>query len=151
MRILSSVVFLVLSMIAALHVYWGLGGLWPGSDVRSLIDTVVGDPRLEVMPPTGLTLVVAGLIFASGVFAQLAARRSRGLFGYFVSAAIVVITLVFLARGASGYLLPHSIRTQMSEPFATYDRLFYAPLCLILGVAFAVLLYNRVRRGSGSA
>lgn len=146
MRVVSASVFVLLTVIAAIHVYWGLGGLWPGTDVRTLIDTVVGDPRLDVMPSREITFAVAGLIFASGVFALLAHAPAAGLMRLFTKTAIAVIATVFIARGISGYALPNAIRSQMSEPFATFDRLYYSPLCLVLGAAFVALFFIKPHR-----
>lgn len=143
MQVLAKLVFIGLSLIAALHVYWGFGGLWPADDVRSLIDTVVGDPRMTQMPSTALTLVVAALIFASGVFALAAQARASRIVRLFVKAAVATIALVFVGRGVSGYALPEDIRSRLSEPFATYDQLFYSPLCLVLGAAFVALFFAR--------
>lgn len=143
MQVLAKLVFIGLSLIAALHVYWGFGGLWPADDVRSLIDTVVGDPRMTQMPSTALTLVVAALIFASGVFALAAQARASRIVRLFVKAAVATIALVFVGRGVSGYALPEDIRARLSEPFATYDQLFYSPLCLVLGAAFVALFFAR--------
>jgi di/tricarboxylate transporter len=143
MRVLATLVFIVLSLIAALHVYWGFGGLWPAADTRSLIDTVVGDPRMRQMPSTAITLVVAALIFASGVFALAAQARASRIVRLFIKAAIATIALVFVGRGVSGYALPEDIRSRLSEPFASYDQLFYSPLCLVLGAAFVALFFAR--------
>lgn len=145
MKTVAILVFGVLTVIAALHAYWGLGGLWPGNDVRSLIDTVIGDPRMNAMPPAWMTFVVTGLIFLSGVFALLSTVRAPRLIRLFVKAAIAFIALIFLARGVSGYALPAAIRAGLSEPFASYDQLYYSPLCLILGMAFVALFFARPR------
>ena len=146
-RILATSAFIVLSLIAALHVYWGFGGLWPSGDTRSLIDTVIGDPRMTQMPSTAMTLVVAALIFANGVFALAANARAPRLVRLFIKTAIATIALVFVARGVAGYALPESIRARMSEPFATFDQLLYSPLCLVLGAAFVVLFFARPNIG----
>lgn len=143
MKFVSRTVFVVLAVIAALHVYWGFGGLWPAADLRSLIDTVIGDPRMTEMPSRSLTLVIAGLIFAAGAFALTANLQAPRLFRVFFKIAIATIAIVFVVRGVSGYVLPESVRARLSEPFATYDQLYYAPLCLLLGAAFIALFFAR--------
>jgi di/tricarboxylate transporter len=140
---LATLVFIVLSLIAALHVYRGFGGLWPAADTRSLIDTAVGDPRMRQMPSTAITLVVAALIFASGVFALAAQARASRIVRLFIKAAITTTALVFVGRGVSGCALREDIRSRLSNPFATYDQLFYSPLCLVLGAAFLALFFAR--------
>lgn len=151
MRLVSVSVFLVLSLIAALHVYWGAGGLWPGDDVRSLIDAVIGDPRFEAMPPARMIYIVAALIFSCGVFALIATSRVAGPLRFIAKSAVAVISAVFVMRGASGYFLPEAVRAQLTEPFATYDRIFYSPLCLVLGAAFFILFFARAQSQSTEA
>jgi hypothetical protein len=146
MRMLATSVFCVLAVIAGVHVYWGLGGLWPADDTRTLIDTVVGDSRMTQMPSTSLTLAVAGLIFASGLFALSAPAPAHPLLRLFIKSAIGVIAVIFVARGVSGYALPEEIRSRMSEPFATNDQLYYSPLCLLLGAGFIALFFAKPRR-----
>ena len=55
-----------------------------------------------------------------------------------------VATLVFAGRGIAGYVPVWRARFPR-EPFATYDRRYYSPLCLILAAAFAALLFNGTR------
>ncbi|WP_163602926.1 DUF3995 domain-containing protein, partial [Klebsiella pneumoniae] len=64
-------VFIVLTIVAALHLYWGFGGLWPARDQLSLARTVVGSKGISAMPSRGVTVVVAALIFTAGVLAPM--------------------------------------------------------------------------------
>jgi glycerol uptake facilitator-like aquaporin len=146
MTLLARVVFVILTAIAALHAYWAFGGLWPGSDTRSLIDTVIGDPRLNALPPAWMFAIVITLIFMSGVFAVAAVRKTEGLARFFVKTGVAVIAFVFLARGVAGYAMSKSMSDRLSEPFATYDQLLYSPLCLVLGAAFVTLFFARGAR-----
>lgn len=145
MRILASATFAALTAIAALHIYWGLGGLWPASSTQELIATVIGAPGMTRMPPLDLTSIVAGMIFASGVFALASRLRSAGLVRWFIRIALAVITLVILGRAVAGFIAP-ARAIVLSEPFAALDRLFYSPLCLAFAVAFALLLVSMPTR-----
>lgn len=58
-RIIGWALFCTLSLIAVIHVYWAMGGLWPAQTVEGLIHTVIGDPRFERMPPAWMTIAVA--------------------------------------------------------------------------------------------
>ncbi len=143
MKALALTVFAVLAAISALHAYWAFGGLWPAGDERRLVATVIGAPGRAHMPPAWMTLTVAALILAGGLFAL----ASQGMIAmgprWFVRCAVIVLTFVFMARGAAGYLLPGGVG--QTEPFATLDRLYYSPLCLGLGAGFAVLLVFMTR------
>jgi hypothetical protein len=50
-----------------------------------------------------------------------------------------LIGAVFLVRGVLSFR-PFWRRMTPQEPFATYDRRYYGPLCLALSAAFFVLL-----------
>ena len=137
---LALVLFSVLSMVAALHAYWALGGLWPGNDSRQLADTVIGDRNHRGMPPTALTLLVAALIFAAGALPVLhLTGLPFGLPGWLTRVGLWVLVLVFLGRGAVTYVL-RAQAAAMAKPFATLNRRYYSPLCLVLGFGFFVVV-----------
>ncbi|WP_417492682.1 DUF3995 domain-containing protein [Maricaulis sp.] len=129
-------VFITLSLIAALHAYWGAGGLWPAATEADLVRTVIGISRSPTMPASATTFVVALLIFAAAGFAFV-----RGVLGFdsliFTRIPLAVIALVMLARGIYAYMPgPFSRAT---EPFATLNAAYFSPLVLILGLACAWL------------
>jgi hypothetical protein len=131
---------LLLLSLAALHVYWGRGGLWPAEDEYSLARQVVGAPGIQTMPsPAACYAVGALLLFAGlwplttvGILPALFPAELMVLAGYGLAA-------IFLARGAGAYL--DSFRQFFpEEPFASLDRRLYGPLCLFIGTGFAFLI-----------
>ncbi|RXT52603.1 hypothetical protein B6S44_17700 [Bosea sp. Tri-44] len=131
---------LLLAVIAGLHAYWGRGGLWPAVSEQELIATVIGNARAKRMPSPGLCLLVALAIAVTAVWPLLligtpgtAALRPLLLLGGFA------IMAVFLLRGVAGFL-PAWRRLHPREPFASYDRRYYSPLCLLIAAGYAVLL-----------
>lgn len=136
MMIVGVLLTAILAAIAAVHVYWAAGGLWPGRTERELIDTVVGDPRLAHMPPAWLTALVAFLLAGLALWPLILAPLAVRIVGLETTRwATLAAATVFLLRGVGGYLagwaVPHS-----SEPFATYDRWYYSPLCILLGLGY---------------
>jgi len=131
--------FAVLAATSALHVYWALGGLWPGRSYQHLVDTVIGGVGRRHMPPAALTLLVAALIFAAGAWPVLHLMGAlTRLPGWVASAGLWMLVLVFTGRGLVTYVL-RARAAAMSEPFATLNRRYYSPLCLVLGVGFLVV------------
>ncbi len=133
----------VLTLIAGLHVYWGIGGVWPGTDEASLARSVTGFRGAKQMPSPAASLAVAACL----VLAALWPSALAGLFATpFAPAGLVagavMLSLIFLARGTAGYL-PAWRRLTPEEPFATNDRRYFSPLCLALGAGFLVLAYER--------
>lgn len=136
----ASAICLVLSVISALHAYWAYGGLWPGRDEASLVKSVIGAPGLETMPPTGLTMAVALLIFIAGLLPPMfVSGVPSGLPANLVWTGMVVLATIFLVRGSLAFL-PIFRRRHPQEPFATLDRHIYGPLCLLIGAAYVIVL-----------
>jgi hypothetical protein len=134
MTLIAIVIAPVLASVAAIHFYWALGGLWPGHDPRSLAAAVIGDPRLDRLPPARVTYAVAtalALAAAWPVVAPMLPWPALARLGSLLLAA------VFLARGVAGYA-PFFQRRHRLQPFAKLNSRFYSPLCLVLG---AGLLY----------
>jgi hypothetical protein len=137
----------ILAATAALHLYWAAGGLWPGRSPRQLVDTVIGNPRRNKMPPVWLSALVGIALAGAALLPLLIAPLFWNVFIPFsyslfvlwrAMAAAFLVALVFLARGIAGYL-PFWRRLHPAEPFATLDVILYSPLCLLLGLAFLFL------------
>lgn len=135
MIIVAVLVSLTLLGIAALHAWWGLGGVWPADDETTLVRTVVGDGRTR-MPPPWQCYAVALLLVPVAVWPWLILALPTD---YIVVAIGYVITGAFVLRGLA--VASHRWRAQFpDQPFATWDRRVYGPLCFTIGVCFAVLL-----------
>jgi Protein of unknown function (DUF3995) len=143
MMLIASALAFMLWLIAGIHIYWGLGGYWPGSNERSLARTVVGAPDIMQMPPPAACFTVAVLLVALGVWPLV----QVGLLPIPVPAWLQFVAgigaiVVFLGRGIASYI-PAFRRLAPEQPFATLDVRFYAPLCFALGIGFVVLVMNR--------
>ena len=121
--------------IAALHVYWGLGGTWPERNAADLARAVVGDGRTRMPPPwTCFGVALLLLIVAVWPWAMLARPHSQPLL-----VVGIVAGAIFFVRGSAGYS-PRWRARFSTEPFATRDMQFYSPLCLLLAVGIVALL-----------
>jgi len=140
--LLAIILFSVLAFIAAVHFYWAFGGIWPGKDETSLARTVVGEKDITQMPSMSLGLLVAALILAASLWPMM--WRSLVPFALLqdlVWLGMIVLSIVFLGRGIAGYL-PFFKKHFCEQPFARLNRLYFSPLCLIIGTGFVVLLLN---------
>jgi len=142
MTLVAAALFTVLVALSVLHVYWAVGGVWPGSDEASCARTVIGFPGVDRMPSPASALAVAGLL---GIAAVLAAMLSGALVlspaARILPVAGVAASIVFIARGLAGYT-PAWRRLTPELPFARLDRRYYSPLCLAIGGGFAFLVLN---------
>lgn len=129
----------VLYLLTSLHVYWGLGGVWPGTDQASCARTVAGFRGIDAMPTPFASFAVAACLLVAtlwplalvGVFATPFPRQG-------LAASALMIALIFLGRGIAGFT-PAWRRLTPEMPFARLDRQFYSPLCLAIGFGFAFL------------
>lgn len=117
----------------------GAPAAWPGTDEKSCARTIAGFRGIRRMPGPLQCFVVAALLLALAYLAlSLAGYGVNLLPAGLVLVAGAAAALVFLARGAMGYL-PAWRRLTPEMPFARYDRRYYSPLCLALGTGFAFL------------
>jgi hypothetical protein len=116
MTTMAVIVFLALAAIAAAHVAWGFGANWPAANRDDLFHLVIGATNGVVRLPV-----------------PEAAATALG----------VMVALVFAGRGIAPYTSAWRRRFS-KEPFASMDRSWYGPFCLLLAVCFAILVIKRV-------
>ena len=134
--LLSTVVW----VIAVLHASWGLGNHWPAASRAQLAKSAVGTPGIVRMPSPSQCFAVAAILtgvaswplFATGLLAEAWPRWLTLLAGAGIAA-------VFLGRGVAGFTSAWRSRFP-EQPFATYDRRYYSPLCLVLGAGYLAIL-----------
>lgn len=144
MMLLGWVAALLLAALAGLHVYWGTGGVWPGTDPKSCARAVAGFKGIERMPPPASAFAVAATLAAVALIAlTLGGAIDPLLPGLFVSLAGLGAAAIFLGRGIAGFT-PAWRRLTPEMPFARNDRLFFSPLCLTIGAALIILSWQRI-------
>jgi hypothetical protein len=143
MIVLAFALSAVLLLVTTLHVYWGIGGIWPGTDQTSCAHAVVGFRGVDQMPlPFSCFAVAACLALATlwplalmDVFATPFPKAG-------LAATAVLLGLVFFGRGIAGFT-PWWRRLAPEQPFATNDIRYFSPLCLAIGAGFVVLAIAR--------
>jgi hypothetical protein len=125
MTLLAGLVALALAAIAALHVYWAAGGLWPGRTRRELADKIIGP---VAMPAVGPCLVVAAALL---VAAGLVATRTPLAWG---------VAVVLGLRGAFGFVESRVRPSVLTTRYHFLSTRFYSPLCLALAGATLLTL-----------
>ena len=124
-----------LSAIGAVHFYWATGGRIGWS---AAIPEAGGKPLFQ--PGRAATALVALLLFALAALA-LWCDGVIALPLPFVIAqwATPLAALVFFARAIGDFKYAGWSKRVRGSRFARLDDVFYAPLCLMLGICFAVL------------
>lgn len=142
----------ILISIAALHLYWGLGGFWPGRDEATLVDMVIGAPAGTPIPPLWACLIVVACLLVPAVSALIVSTGfDRGLprlIKWIPTTALWCSAFVFLARGLVTYFTPIFLGGKKTA-FYQLNLAYYSPFCLLLGAGLISvwILRNRVQTG----
>jgi hypothetical protein len=127
----------VLFLLSAIHLYWGLGGRWPGHDEASMVEHVVGRTRGMKAPSLVASAVVA-LALAVGGGLILATIFPPTPFEPWLKAARWALLAVFAGRGVATYILP-VFRYAEGTPFWRLNRRAYGPLCLAMALGICAV------------
>ncbi|MEM1190413.1 MAG: DUF3995 domain-containing protein [Pseudomonadota bacterium] len=140
MQMLAICVSSILVAIAFAHALWGLRIWWPVRDELALARTVVGAPRIDRMPSCSacLTVTLALLVVSVLNLVLGGVISTPWLPDTLVAIAGYGAAVVFLLRGFVGYL-PFWARITPEQPFRTYDKWAYSPLCILLGLGILAL------------
>ena len=131
--VVSIMLAILFFMLAALHVYWSLGGNW-GKDVV----IPVKQNQQKIMSPGALsTLIVATCFLLFGFFILIKGRLINIIVpAIFIESGTWIIALVFLARAFGKFKYVGFFKEVKHTKFGKYDTNFYSPL----SVAIALLL-----------
>ena len=132
---LAIILTVVLTAIAALHAYWGFGGVWPGSDAADCARRIGGFRGARSMPGPAACFAVAAALAIAALIPIFLTRQ----LGMLALLAGVGVALVFLGRGVAGFT-PAWRRLTPEQPFATLDVRYYSPVCLAIGAGFVALI-----------
>jgi len=137
---ISVALSICLMVISALHALWALGSPWPMKSGQELVNAVVGAENRIDMPPKWQSALVALLLLAAAMWPHV---MEKTLVIPFLPPMLIALggwtlTAVFIGRGLIG-LTPWFHKLLPEEPFRTYNRNCYSPLCIVIGAGFLVL------------
>jgi len=139
-RLVCALVFAaVLLFLAALHVYWALGGDW-GNSVT--VPTIAG--RRTINPTRLATYVVAFLLVAGTVIICGQAHLfATGRYSALFRLGSWCLCGVFLLRTMGNFKTFGIFKTVDGTAFAYWDTRLYSPLCFVLAVLASVVASRR--------
>ena len=121
--------------VAVIHVVWGFGSHWPEASEEALARSVVGDGRRRMAHSWQCCLVALVLAVMALWPWYVLGRIAEPA----VLAGTYMIAGIFVARGIAGF--SHRWKAHFTvEPFATRNRRYYSPYCLLLGVGYIALV-----------
>lgn len=137
MSMIGAALIVVLIALGALHLYWGLGGRWPGHDEESLLLRVSGAKSGRMYGLVACALVALALSLAASVVFVGQGPVEGILAAVFVYGGYAVLIAVFGLRGLAAYITP-AFAYARGTPFYDLNRRYYAPLCLLIALGLAV-------------
>ncbi|VAW16879.1 hypothetical protein MNBD_ALPHA12-584 [hydrothermal vent metagenome] len=137
---IASLTFIPILAIALVHLLWAFGFTYPAKTEAALAKTVLGYKGVTRMQPRMVSLGMAFAILAAGIWGLELTDPAPDII---LSAGGIVLGLVFLWRGVIGYT---SWWRQLTpeEPFATFDKKLYSPLCLGISLGYFTLTALRI-------
>ena len=137
MSFIGGALIVVLSALAALHLYWGLAGFWPGTDARSLTQRVAGTNGARASQLGPCVMVATALLAAAAIVLLGQGGVPEGFLALVIYGGYATLILVFGLRGLAPYVTP-AFNYARETPFFALNRLYYAPLCLIMAAGLIV-------------
>lgn len=137
---LASLIFIPLLAISMVHFMWAFGSTWPVTDPQTLARTVIGTKDVRRMPSRFLTALVAIAVLIAGIWALTMTDPAENAVLTWGGAGLA---LVFIGRGIAGFTPAWRARVP-EEPFATFDKKVYSPVCLAIGAGFITLVFWRL-------
>ena len=137
--IASFYIFIIMSIIAKIHVYWMKGGLWPGKNTQDLVDKVIG--KGNTFPSTLQCLFVTIVFITMGLFPLMVyLQMDIGLSSEAIKYVYLFFALIFFIRASA--MLMTFLEKKATQIFVKYNRKYYSPLCFSLFLAYFGLYLN---------
>lgn len=140
MPALSVAIAVSLFLIAALHLYWGLGGKWAAH--ATLPATDGGKPLFRpgllacTVVAVGLVLMAWLLLTHVGLLSPVVTLRTSAII-------LTGVAVIFALRCVGDFRYFGIFRSIRHTDFAAMDRKLYTPLCATYATAFAVAAWLR--------
>jgi len=131
--ILTIYIFISMSLIAKIHIYWMKGGLWPGVNTQDLIDKVIG--KGNKFPNTYECLFVIVIFVIMALFPLLVYLKVEiGLNDIYTKYIFLFFSAIFFLRAITIFMT--FLEKKATPIFVTLNKKYYAPLCFSLSFAY---------------
>ena len=134
--LLTFYIFIIMSAVAKIHMYWMQGGLWPGENKQDLINKVIGQGNIF---PSALSCLGVIIVFVIMALIPLGIYYKFELcfINTYASYIMYFFSGIFFLR-ASLMFIPR-IEKRAHKIFIQYNKRYYAPLCFSLSFAYLIL------------
>lgn len=132
-------VSLILLSIAIVHVLWAIGFWWPIRDEEKLVRAVAGAKGGTKMPGAAASATVAMALISLVWWIWYG-----GQFGTQIHVTVLWGAMaIFAVRGIVPWM-EFWRKKWPEEPFATLDKKYYGPLCIVIALALRITMRDLV-------
>lgn len=140
--IVAYLLFLIFISLAAIHFYWGFGGLWGSGAVFP----IKSNDMPPIMPGSVPTFIVALGLLTIALFILL----EVGFVSLFIPSwvnefGLWMIAGIFILRSIGEFKYVGFFKKIKHTAFGEMDTKYYSPLCLIIGVLTILLAVVSIR------
>ena len=123
--------FIILFLIASVHIYWALGGKM--ASLAVLPQSSSG--KLVFMPSSSITFIVAiSFYMMSLIFGHAAGFFQVSILKNNQNTILVFLAIVFLIRAIGDFKYVGYTKKINGTPFSINDTKYYSPLCLLISI-----------------
>lgn len=135
MNFIAIITSILLVVMSGFHIYWLLGGkLWLDKAIPTTLD---GE---KIINPSHFATFMVALILLGFAFVAYKLQfdnLQHGIYVYFGW----LISVIFTLRSIGEFNTVGFFKKIKSTEFAKYDTHYFSPLCLFIGICFAILTY----------
>jgi len=135
--ILTFYIFIIMSLITKIHIYWFKGGFWPANNKQDFIDKVLGQG--DDVPGTIAYIFVILCFILMALFPIIIYYNIDIGIKSFERYILLALAIIFLLRAVSMFI--PKVAQRATKIFLEYNKKYYAPLCFSLSISYFVLFY----------
>jgi len=139
MSFIATITILVLIIMGLFHFYWAFGGkvgldkALPTKDGIKLLN-----PSKALTFFVGVVLIVFAYIAYALQFYDFTVNENQNFYLY----SGIFLSTIFTLRAIGEFNAVGFFKKIKDTEFAIYDTRYFSPLCIVLGVVFAMLAYK---------
>ncbi len=133
MTTLAIITALIMTAVSLLHFYWALGGNY---GLSSAGPTLEGKDNF--IPPRPMIFAVACVLLSLAILSIQLIWPVAYVTG-FISYIAYFVAFIFIIRGIGDFKYVGIFKKVYNSNFAKLDTVYFSPLILLLGIAYALL------------
>ncbi len=130
--------FIILFMIASVHIYWAMGGKMASLTVLPQLSS----EKLVFKPSSFMTFIVAiSFYIMSFIFVNAAGFFEVSILKNNQNVILIFLGIVVLIRAIGDFKYVGFTKKIKGTPFSINDTKYYSPLCLLISITTFLAIY----------